>query len=97
MENSVLNVTPVLNSTFMSMVMQVFQDGALSSKTKELIAIAASLTAGCGKCAAAHTMGARRFGATDEEIREAIAVAEVIAAGSVRSLASGIEVHPPTP
>ena len=87
-----LNVTPSLNNAFMAMVMEVFQDGALSTKTKELIAIAASLTAGCGKCAAAHTEGARQWGATDAEIREAIAVAEVIAAGAVRSLANGIEV-----
>jgi len=29
---------------------------------------------------------ARRFGATDQEIREAIAVVEVIAAGQVRNI-----------
>ena len=85
-----LNVTPRLNNVFVAMLVEVFQDGALSSKVKELIAIAASLTAGCGKCAASHTEIARQYGATEEEIREAIAVAEVIAAGSVRSLASGL-------
>jgi alkylhydroperoxidase/carboxymuconolactone decarboxylase family protein YurZ len=53
-----LNVTPSLNNAFMAMVMEVFQDGALNTKTKELIA-----------------------------------VAEVIAAGAVRSLAGGIEAN----
>ncbi len=91
MEKSVLNVTPSLNNAFMAMVMEAFKDGALSTKTKELIAVAASLTAGCDKCAAAHTEGARQWGATDAEIREAVAVAEVIAAGAVRARAGGIE------
>jgi AhpD family alkylhydroperoxidase len=91
-----LNVTPSLNNAFMTLAMEVFRDGALSAKTKELIAIAASLTAGCGKCALSHTLGARQLGATDAEIREAIGVAEVIAAGSVRSLAGAIEVSEPS-
>jgi hypothetical protein len=38
-------------------------------------------------------MGARQLGATEEEIREVIGVAEVIAIGSVRSLAIGIEAN----
>ncbi len=45
----VLNVMPELNDAFFRFTSQVFKDGALSMKTKELIAIAASLTAGCGK------------------------------------------------
>ncbi len=34
----------------------------------------------------AHLGKARRYGATDDEIREAMAVAEVIAAGKVRTM-----------
>jgi|GEM_PF-933807 AhpD family alkylhydroperoxidase len=88
---SVLNAIPRLNTIFMELNYEAFEDGALSSKMKELIAIAVSLAVGCGKCAASHTAAARQFGATDEEIREAIAVAEVIAAGAIRVLASELD------
>lgn len=88
---SVLNAIPRLNTIFMELNYEAFEDGALSSKMKELIAVAVSLAVGCGKCAASHTAAARQLGATDEEIREAIAVAEVIAAGAVRVLASQID------
>lgn len=36
-------------------------------------------------------MGARQLGATEEEIREVVGVAELIAIGSVRALANGLE------
>ncbi len=94
---SVLNAIPKLNTIFMEFNYDVFEDGALSSKTKELIAVAVSLAVGCGKCAASHTSGARHLGATDEEIREAIAVAEVIAAGAIRVLASSVDGENETP
>lgn len=94
---SILNAIPRLNAIFMELNYETFEEGALSSKTKELIAIAVSLAVGCDKCAVSHTTGARQLGATDEEIREAIAVAEIIAAGSIRVLAAGLDGENETP
>lgn len=94
---SILNAIPRLNAIFMELNYETFEDGALSSKTKELIAVAVSLAVGCGKCAVSHTAGARQLGATDAELREAIAVAEVIAAGSIRVLAAGLDSEGETP
>lgn len=55
----------------------------LDLKTKELIAIAASLNAGCHGCFKGHVIKAARNGATRDEIGEAIAVALAIAGAAV--------------
>jgi alkylhydroperoxidase/carboxymuconolactone decarboxylase family protein YurZ len=44
-----LNAKPEYDKAFFALTTEVFRDGALDMKTKALIAIAASLTAGCGK------------------------------------------------
>jgi AhpD family alkylhydroperoxidase len=61
---------------------QVFQDGALSQKTKELIAVACAHITRCPYCIAGHTRRAKECGATDEEIAEAIFVAVAMNAGA---------------
>jgi AhpD family alkylhydroperoxidase len=48
--------------------------GALESKTKELIALAIGVVAGCDGCIASHAQGAAGAGATKEEAAEAIGV-----------------------
>ena len=53
----------------------VFKDGALSSKEKELIALALSCISKCEKCLTHHSEEAKKYGATEEEILEAIEVA----------------------
>ena len=50
-------------------------EGALTAKTKELIALAISITRECDGCIAAHARGAARRGATTEEVAEMIGVA----------------------
>jgi len=50
-------------------------EGALSMKTKELIALAISITRECDGCIAAHARGAARRGATVEEVTDMIGVA----------------------
>ncbi len=50
-------------------------EGVLSMKTKELIALAISITRECDGCIAAHARGAARRGATVEEVTEMIGVA----------------------
>ncbi len=54
------------------------EHSVLDLKTKELIAIAASLASGCHGCFKGHVIKAARNGATREEVGEAIAVAIAI-------------------
>lgn len=56
-------------------------EGALSKKTKELIAVAVALTTQCQYCLTVHTENARNEGATDEELAEAAWVAAALRAG----------------
>jgi AhpD family alkylhydroperoxidase len=52
-----------------------FAEGALSVTTKELIALAISITRECDGCIAAHARGCARRGASREEVAEMIGVA----------------------
>lgn len=52
-----------------------YADGALARKTKELIALAISVSARCDGCIAFHSHSALKAGATREEVVEAIGVA----------------------
>ena len=61
---------------------KVFAEGALSVKTKELIAVAAAHITRCPYCIEGHTKRAKAVGATDEEIAEAIFVAVAMNAGA---------------
>ncbi|MEO5733332.1 MAG: carboxymuconolactone decarboxylase family protein [Rubrivivax sp.] len=60
----------------------VFADGALSSKTKDLIAIAVAHVTQCPYCIRGHTASALRKGATQQEVMEAIWVAAEMHAGA---------------
>jgi len=59
----------------------VFADGALPSKTKELIAVAVAHVTQCPYCIRGHTLAALRKGASQKEIMEAIWVATEMRAG----------------
>jgi AhpD family alkylhydroperoxidase len=54
---------------------------ALDSKTKELIALAIGIVAGCDGCIASHAQGAFRAGASKEEAAEAIGVSILMHGG----------------
>lgn len=56
----------------------VYQDGALNGKTKQLIALGVSAQVPCDYCVLAHTQRAKAAGATDDEIKEAVAVAGTV-------------------
>ncbi|MDE3840197.1 alkylhydroperoxidase [Bacillus methanolicus] len=58
------------------------KDGVLSAKEKELIAVAVAHTTGCPYCIDVHTTGAKKQGATKEELAESIFVATALKAGS---------------
>jgi AhpD family alkylhydroperoxidase len=49
-------------------------EGALASRTKELIALAIAITRQCDGCIAAHARGAARRGASVAEVTEMIGV-----------------------
>ena len=59
---------------------------ALDRKTKELVAISASLAAKCQGCLEGHLKKALKFGATREEIGETIAIAIGVNAAAVVDL-----------
>lgn len=56
-------------------------DGALDAKTKELIAVAVAATTQCPYCMEAHAGGAKKAGATEAEVSEAVMVAAALRAG----------------
>src|ERR1035437_6276752 len=60
----------------------VFKEGALSEKTKQLIALAVAHVTQCPYCIRGHTALAMRKGASREEIMEAIWVASEMRAGA---------------
>jgi AhpD family alkylhydroperoxidase len=65
---------------------ETYKKSRIDRKTKELIAIAASLGFKCQGCLNGHIKKAKKFGATQEEISEAIAIAMGVAAASVVDL-----------
>lgn len=56
-------------------------EGVLSVKTKELIALAIAITVRCDGCIAFHVNDALKAGASPEEIHEAIGVAVLMGGG----------------
>lgn len=56
--------------------------GHLDARTRELIALAVSISLRCDGCITVHTEAAHRLGATREEIAEALGVAIAINAGA---------------
>ncbi len=60
----------------------VFEEGALSEKTKQLIAVAVAHVTQCPYCIRSHSRQAIRKGATKEEIMEAIWIAAEMRSGA---------------
>jgi AhpD family alkylhydroperoxidase len=65
---------------------ETYKKSKIDRKTKELIAIAASLGFKCQGCLDGHIKKAKKFGASPEEISEAIAITMGVAAASVVDL-----------
>ena len=87
------HLTPETLNTWRAFSRQVFAEGALSAKTKDLIAIAVAHVTQCPYCIRAHTKSALAKGATEKEIMEAIWVAaEMRAGGAVAHSAIAIDV-----
>ncbi|KAA0108559.1 carboxymuconolactone decarboxylase family protein [Methylobacterium sp. P1-11] len=56
--------------------------GQLGAKTRELIAVAVAIALRCDGCIAVHTDAARKLGATEAELAEALGVATSLNAGA---------------
>jgi AhpD family alkylhydroperoxidase len=56
--------------------------GSISSKNKELMALAMAFTTQCPYCIGIHAKSAREAGATEQELAEVIAVAAALRAGA---------------
>jgi len=74
-------LAPEIQGAFRAFSQRVFADGALPSKTKELIAVAVAHVTQCPYCIRGHTELALKKGATEQEIMEAIWVAAEMRAG----------------
>jgi len=78
-------LAPETLNAFRTFSRQVFTDGALPSKTKELIAVAVAHVTQCAYCIRSHTARAKLKGASEKEIMEAIWVAAEMRAGGAIS------------
>jgi len=76
-------LAPEVNTAFREFSEEVFAEGALSEKTKQLMAVAVGHVTQCPYCIRGHTQGAQDAGATREEIMEAIWVAATLRADSI--------------
>jgi len=77
-----LELKPDLAAALFTVDQKVFEEGALSVKTKELIAVGAAHITRCPYCIEGHVKRAKTAGASDEEIAEAIFVAIAMSAGA---------------
>jgi AhpD family alkylhydroperoxidase len=74
-------LAPEPAKAFRAFSKSVFVEGALPTKTKQLIAVAVAHVTQCPYCIRSHTRTALRQGATGEEIKEAMWVAAEMRAG----------------
>jgi AhpD family alkylhydroperoxidase len=72
---------PEVMRAFSTISQAALKPGALDTKTKELVALAASVAARCDPCIAFHAEAAAKQGATRAEVLETIGTAIYMGAG----------------
>jgi AhpD family alkylhydroperoxidase len=77
-----MELKPDIAASLVDFDQKVFEEGALTTKTKELIAIGAAHVTRCPYCIEIHVSSAKRAGASDEEIAEAVFVGIAMNAGA---------------
>jgi AhpD family alkylhydroperoxidase len=75
-------LAPEVHDAFQTFSRKVLADGALTTRIKQLIAVAVAHVTQCPYCIRGHTKAAMRDGATREELMEAIWVAAEMRAGA---------------
>lgn len=76
------SLAPEAMKSWLNFSNKVFQEGALSEKTKHLIALAVAHVTQCPYCIRAHAKECKEIGATQEEMMEAIWVADEMRSGA---------------
>ena len=79
-------VEPRFREIYFHFYKETYKPSVLDRKTKELIAIAASLAAKCQGCLEGHIKKALKSGASREEISESIAIAIGVNAAAIVDL-----------
>ena len=77
-----MELKPDIAASLVTFDEKVFEEGALTTKTKELIAIGAAHVTRCPYCIEIHVNSAKRAGASVEEIAEAVFVGIAMNAGA---------------
>lgn len=72
---------PGVMKAFREMGAAAHEEGVLDAKTKELLAVAIAVATRCDPCITYHVEGARRHGASREEIAETMGLAIYMGAG----------------
>jgi AhpD family alkylhydroperoxidase len=75
------DLAPAAWKGFLAFDEAAMADGAVSAKTKELIAVAVAVTTQCPYCIEIHGKRAKAAGNSEAEIAEAVLVAAVLRAG----------------
>lgn len=75
-------LAPDVQQAFEAFSRQVFAEGALPRKIKQLIAVAVAHVTQCPYCIKGHTRAATRLGAMPAEVMEAIWIAAEMRAGA---------------
>jgi AhpD family alkylhydroperoxidase len=79
-------VEPRFREVYFQFYKETYKPTVLDRKTKEFVAIAASLAFKCQGCLEGHIKKAMKFGATREEISETIAITMGVGAAAVVDL-----------
>jgi AhpD family alkylhydroperoxidase len=79
-------VDPRMRRIYFKFYEETYKSSELDRKTKELIAIAASLASHCKGCLEGHIRKAIKYGATKEELSETIAITMGVSAAAIVDL-----------
>lgn len=79
-------VDPRMRKIYFQFYVETYKKSAIDRKTKELIAIAASLATHCDGCLDGHVKKALKYGATRDEISETIAITMGVSAAAMVDL-----------
>jgi AhpD family alkylhydroperoxidase len=79
-------VDPKMRKIYFRFYQETYKTSALDRKTKELIAIAASLATHCTGCLEGHIRKAMKYGATRDELSETIAITMGVNAAAIVDL-----------
>ena len=79
---SIKEFGPELSKKFFDYYNSVFEEGALTSREKALIALAVSHTIQCPYCIDAYTVACLEHGVENEQMMEAVHVSAAIRSGS---------------